>query len=541
MEVITDGGVGGVKGKVLGTQVGIKEDGEQLYPQNGHTKAKLHDDWSREWKFRSLYPGLGFVRPNEMWIPGTVPTDVPSHAGDATNILQTHVLGNGQLDTMHEIQVGDKRYPAVLTKQWQNGCFEVTAFKPNNFGLIEPVEFPTMHKSSIFLRSTGQSIDMPKCMAALSVPRSNPSNASVVIEGESFVKHLGRVSPKITGTHQAADDRRVVVDCPKPLDLTKRIQNNVVTNITGVVHQQEEHVKINVGAREFEHFLSGEVRAGDATCSRLHKSWTVELGPFAEHKIVLVKRSHLVPVLTLYVDGEILAECTSTDLGGSPNLWQCKFHFVGERLMDFIVHEETKDGVPLDSKAELTKPYEYRHVIEIAYAHRAVDNLAYASMTVDGIPFERLAMKIPENGENPVLTINRIALEAQFGLQIPRKIVAQDTRLTAHQIAQSVVDHAGGWSVLGGMASSKIQDAGQSLSQLGMTAWQMMSQQGQDSSLQTASTEPSSGQCLADGGMQSPKENNQGIVPAPPIRCESAEHKIPKGNNRQNCLACGFE
>merc|ERR1719174_3493199 len=150
-------------------------------------------------------------------------------------------------------------------------------------------------------------------------------------------------------------------------------------------------------------------------------------------------------------------------------------------------------------------------------------------------------MKIPARGESQPLTITRIVLEAQFGLEIPRRIVLQDTRMVAHQLAQSVVDHAGGWSVLGGIASNKIQDVGQSLSQLGMTAWQMMSQQGQDSSFQTASTEPSSGQCLADGGMQSPKENNQGIVPAPPIRCESAEHKNPKGNNRQNCLACGFE
>jgi hypothetical protein len=520
MEVITDGGVGGVKGKVLGTQVAIKEEGEQLYPESGHTKAKLHDDWSREWKFRSVYAGIGLVRPNEMWIPGTVPTDVPSQTGDATNILQTHVLGNGKLETMHQVQVGDQRYPAVLTKQWQNGCFEVTAFKPNNFGFIESVEFPTVHKSNIFLAASGQSIDTPKCMATLHVPRSNPSHASVTIEGDSFVKHLGRVSPKVSGTNPAAADRRVVVDCPKPLDLTKRIQNHVVTNMTGFLRQQEEFVKINVGAREFEHFLSGEVRAGDVTSSRLHKSWTLQLGPFAEHKILLVKRSHLVPVLTLYVDDEILAECTSTDLGGSPNKWQCNFYFVGERLMDFIVHEETKDRVPLDSKVELTKPFAYRHAIEITYKHKAVDNLAYASLRVDGIAFHHLAMKIPARGESPPLTITRISLEAQFGLEIPRRIVPQDTRMVAHQLAQSVVDHAGGWSVLGGIASNKIQDVGQSLSQLGMTAWQMMSQQGslsqhgQDPSFHTMSNEYFSGQCY-DGGMH-----------------------MPNGNNGQNVFAC---
>lgn len=113
MEVITDAGMGGLKGSVMGTQVCVKADGQQLYPDRGQiatgnapvgnsavvkpvTKGKLHDDWSRDWKFRSLYPAVGLVRAGEIWVPGTIPTDVPSQAGDAANFVQTRVLGGSK-------------------------------------------------------------------------------------------------------------------------------------------------------------------------------------------------------------------------------------------------------------------------------------------------------------------------------------------------------------------------------------------------------------------------------------------------------------
>merc|ERR1719375_1955378 len=112
--------------------------------------------------------------------------------------------------------------------------------------------------------------------------------------------------------------------------------------------------------------------------------------------------------------------------------------------MDFNVFEETKDAIILDSKAQVTKPTQYRHVVEVEYKHRAMDNLTDASVRVDGVPFESLPSLRNATGPQN-LAIVRSALEAQFGLRIPKKVVPQDTRNTGLQIAQSMVNKAGGW------------------------------------------------------------------------------------------------
>merc|ERR1719174_2784514 len=102
--------------------------------------------------------------------------------------------------------------------------------------------------------------------------------------------------------------------------------------------------------------------------------------------------------MTLYVDDEVLVECLSADLGGDPNKWCGKFRFVGERNIDFNVFEETKDGVPLDKKVIITKPYQYSHAIEVTYPHKALDNLGDATLTIDGVDFARLPMLVQERG-----------------------------------------------------------------------------------------------------------------------------------------------
>lgn len=81
--------------------------------------------------------------------------------------------------------------------------------------------------------------------------------------------------------------------------------------------------------------------------------------------------------------------------------------------------------------------------------------------------------------------IVRTAFEAQFPVRIPKKIVPEDTRHLAHQMAQNMVNQAGGWGAIGENASSNLsiageglskimQDVGSNLSQLGLSAWEMM-------------------------------------------------------------------
>lgn len=178
--------------------------------------------------------------------------------------------------------------------------------------------------------------------------------------------------------------------------------------------------------------------------------------------------------MTLYVDNEVLAECTSSDLGCSPDVWRCKFCFIGERHMDFKVFEETKDGWPLDSKTELTKSFQYCHVVEVVYPHRAINDLTDATVTIDAVPFERLPCMLDQHKGLPNLSVIPSVLKAQFGIEIPKKIAAQDTRGIARQLGSTVVDQAGGWAAIGESTSKTIQDVGANLSKLGLNAWEMM-------------------------------------------------------------------
>jgi hypothetical protein len=235
--------------------------------------------------------------------------------------------------------------------------------------------------------------------------------------------------------------------------------------------RREQLVEINTHSEELEHFLSGEVRRGSTHASRQQRSWNLQLGPFATHTLRLEKKNRVSPVMTLYVDDEVLVECSSSDLGSSRDEWRCKFGFIGERQMDFKVFEETKDGWPLDSKKEVTKAYQYHHIVEVVYPHRAIDSLIEATVTIDGVLFEGLPCMLEEHKGLPNLSITASALIAQYGIEIPKKVAPQDTRGIALQLGANVLEQAGGWTAIGEAASQTasrtIENVGTNFSKLG--------------------------------------------------------------------------
>lgn len=475
MEVITDMGIGGVKAAALGTQVTINADGEQLFPKKTLARSKLHDDWTHEWKYRGNYPGVGLVRPGEAWISGTIPTDVPSQVGDTANLLQTYLIGDGMLNTMHQVQLGDTKFPAVLTKQLANGCFDVVVFKPNTHytqGVAKymALEFPAMSRSNIFLTATSENVQLPDSSLCLQVSRVSPHNASLHISGESFLNYLGRPSPNSSSSKPP----RIMIDCPKQVvqARAKQVLQQGVLGLSPPV--QEKPVQINAQTSVFTHFLSGEIRRGHTDGSRLQRSWTLQLGPFATHTVRLVKKSHASAIMTLYVDDEVLVECLSTDLGGSRDVWRCKFALVGERQMTFRVHEESKDGWPSDSRCEMTKSFQYRHEVEVAYSHRAIDNLVDAALQVDSNAFNTFPCIVESREGDANLSITPSALKLQFGIEIPKKASAHDTRGIVHQLGSKAIQQAGGWEAIGESAKQSLADFGSKVSELGSLAWGAM-------------------------------------------------------------------
>jgi len=182
------------------------------------------------------------------------------------------------------------------------------------------------------------------------------------------------------------------------------------------------------------------------------------LGPFAEHRIEIEKKNRLSPLLTLSVDGEVLCECVGEDLGCGSEEWRCRFSFVGERHIDFNIYEETRDGRELETKSVITKPYCYDHNVEVVYTRRNIDDFHTVQLSVDGVPFNELEqIFLPRDEVN--LNITRKVLLNQFGVEVPRKLLAEDSRGVARKIAGRVWHDMGvEWSVREGPLKETLQE-----------------------------------------------------------------------------------
>jgi hypothetical protein len=457
IEVLIDEGI--VSGAALGPQLRVCTNGGQVFPARG-TKARTYEDLRHEWNFRGSVSGIGLVGANrDKWIPGTIPTDTPHDP--ATHAIQDIVLGQSSLKSLYEVELNGKRYPAVLKKQRPDGCFEVAAFQPDLRGILEIRDYPSLPRSAIFETGKAECITVPEVLVALDVPKANPHSMVLSLSGDDFKDYLGRVSP-----HKDTEPKRLVIDCPKRwVPIAKQVTSAAIGT------ESEDPVTINVGASVLNHFQSGEVRRGGMDSTRLSKWWELQLGPFAEHKIAIEKKNRMSPMLTLTVDGEVLCECVGEDLGCGSDEWRCRFSFVGERHIDFNVFEETKDGKELDTKSVLTRPVCYDHDVEVVYARRNLDELHDVQLSVDGVPFNELAQKVVPRDE-PDLQITRKVLLNQFGLEVPHKVLAEDTRGTARKIAGRVWHDMGvEWSVREGPLKETLQEkageAGNLMSSLG--------------------------------------------------------------------------
>jgi len=232
----------------------------------------------------------------------------------------------------------------------------------------------------------------------------------------------------------------------------------------------EGPITADCGAAVLRHFLSGEVRRGESTFTRLSKTWKLQLGPFAEH-VVELHKSRFSRVLLLKVDGSVLAECTGKDLGCSHGEWRCKFRFLGDRCIDFNVYPETKNGVQVDSKKVVTKAFSFEHQVEVVYQHRNIDDFSSAELSVDNVSFNSLSSQLNVHND-PNLSVNREVLTLSYGLEIPKKVLAQDTRGTARKVADRV------WSEwkdpLNQAVTQKAQDAGAFIAKLSSGAAQFI-------------------------------------------------------------------
>merc|ERR1712178_379287 len=75
-------------------------------------------------------------------------------------------------------------FPATITGQRRDGFFEVTTLQPDTQGCIRAVKYPAVDKVDLREASSGRPLVVPECSLMLHVPKHDPLQAVLTVDGE---------------------------------------------------------------------------------------------------------------------------------------------------------------------------------------------------------------------------------------------------------------------------------------------------------------------------------------------------------------------
>jgi len=348
--------------KLHSHEVAIESMGQAIFSGAGsNAKAKMTEDFCYQWPFRASARGI-----NEINFFEARP--------DRTNPYMW--------------------VPATITRQREDGFFEVTARQVDERGYAREAKYPAMHKDDLREASTQKPLMMSESSLVLKVPKSDPTHAQFSVENEIVTRHFGRPSPPPL----RAGEKKPKIEFKVTKDRSK--------------------VEANVGHDVLSHFNSGEVRSIDSEVERLAHSWTAQLGPFAKHTIKVSKKQTLTKIISLVVDDDLFVEATAADLACTGNGWQCNFRFVGEKTLDFEVFKTNSDGAPLDQTAHVEEKRRYVHECSVFIPNDR--DLTTAQFFIDGVDFRQLPMK--PLCEEPTLSMNPAVMLQSYSIKVPYKV-----------------------------------------------------------------------------------------------------------------------
>jgi len=347
-------------------EVHVVSNGQSLFhSQGGYTKANMQEDFRYKWPFRATTRGINEIDVFEFRPPFAIGTDA------------------------------DYWFPARIMGQRADGLFEVAAMMQDSRGVREVVH-PAVDKKDLRVASTRLPLEIAERCLMLEVPRECPWNACLSVDERERV------------THYFAR--------PSPPGFSRQKQ---VPGFTLQVARDRSNVTSTVGHSALSYFFSGEARAVSQDAHRLSHTWTVQLGPLAEHTITLEKKHTLGKVVSLTVDDEPFIEATAEDIDCSGHEWECEFRFVGERALDFDVHETNKDGSVLESKDLVSHRQRYAHECTIKLPNDM--DLRSAELCVDKVDFRQLPVK-PEGHSEANLSVSPEAFKLTYGIAVPYKV-----------------------------------------------------------------------------------------------------------------------
>merc|ERR1719162_262659 len=348
--------------KLHSNEVRIESDGQSIFHGAGpHAKTKMNEDFHYQWSIQGTIRGINEFNYFEVR---------PAHFSTLT---------------------GEAWFPATITGQRQDGQFEVVAQEPDTNGIIAEVKYPAVHKDNLREAGSQKLLVVPENNLILEVPQRDPLRAVLsMCNGDNITHHFGRPSPPLTAVQKSQE-------------------------IALKVSKNRAEVTANVGHEVLSHFVSGEVRSKTSEVAKLKHSWTVQLGPFAEHTIEISKRHSVGKVVTLLVDGEVLVESTAADIG-CVGEWQCKFRLAGERALDFEVYKTNPDGGAVEETGHVKEKRKYAHECFVAIPNDW--DFSTARLFIDGTHFAELPME-DEQHQEKCLKMTPMSLMQSYSITTP--------------------------------------------------------------------------------------------------------------------------
>jgi hypothetical protein len=350
------------KSIMLSPQVSVRCDDKILFPRDSRRqKMKLFQDFSYQWPLRgSIREGLDEADRFEVR---------PNHGRE-------------------------EWFPATLTKRRDDGLFEAEVTIPVSFNGSQKLTCPALNTIDIRDRMTKQPVQVTEQVLVLQVPKEDPLQAFLSVNGhESALSSFGRPTPKRGQT---------------PNEISMKIKKN-----------DRRFIEANVGHRVLSHFLSGEARRVVSDVQRHSHSWTVQLGPFAEHSIKVEHQAWPSRIVTLTVDDETFVDGSAFEYSCEDKLWEFKFRFSGEKAIKFTVFESNMGGVPLDTMGDVIK--REKHAYKCSVILKDEFDFSKAQLFIDGKEFHDLHLKATAHKEDP-LSLEVETLKDKYKVELPSKI-----------------------------------------------------------------------------------------------------------------------
>lgn len=277
-----------------------------------------------------------------------------------------------------------------------DGFFEVSARQVDAQGFLRIVQYPAVDKKDLREASSRRPLLVPEKCLMLHVPKEDPLRAVLSVDGEPVTHHFGRPSP----SHRFEVARKPKIELQ--------------------VSRDRSTVTANVGHSVLSSFVSDDAYSVKSEIERLSHSWTVRLGPIAEHSVTIVKKHTLGKIITLMVDGEVFVESSAADIGCQGEEWQCHFHFVGEKALDFEVFKTNKDGFALDETDHVLERRKYSHKCSVVVPKDR--DLSRAQFFIDGTDFRDIKLAPQFYRDEQTLCMSPQVMTQSYGITVPYKV-----------------------------------------------------------------------------------------------------------------------